>query len=352
MRGELKWIAWETTPRCNLSCIHCRSSSTMHLPEPMDTKKALSVLDKINEFCQPVVVLSGGEPLLRPDIYELAQYGTDLGFRMCMATNGTLVDDEHCENMKRTGIRMVSLSLDGSSAEVHDNFRNHPGAFDGVMQAIERLNRYEIPFLINSSFTKRNQDDIEKTYKLAKEMGAQAWYMFMIIPTGRGEDVMAELIDNEDYDEILRWHYRLEQQENEILVRPTCAPHYYRIFIEEAQKENKSAKRRNLTFSTGANKGCVAGQTICLIRSDGEVLPCSYFPVSGGNIFEQSLEDIWHSKLFTEMRDYDSYKGKCGACEFRGVCGGCRARAYAMTGDYMDPEPFCSYEPGQLKSKS
>ena len=114
-------------------------------------------------------------------------------------------------------------------------------------------------------------------------------------------------------------------------------------------KEKKSAKRRNLTFSTGANKGCVAGQTICLIRSDGEVLPCSYFPVSGGNIFTQSMEEIWNSKLFLEMRDFDVYKGKCGVCEYRGVCGGCRARAYAVTGDYLDPEPFCDYEPGHLK---
>jgi len=234
MKGELKWIAWETTPRCNLSCIHCRSSSTMHLPEPMDTQKALSVLDKINEFCQPVVVLSGGEPLLRKDIYELAQYGTDLGFRMCMATNGTLIDDTHCENMKRTGIRMVSLSLDGSTAEIHDNFRNHTGAFEGIMRGIDLLKKHDIPFLINSSFTKRNQHDMEATYQLAKELGATAWYMFMIVPTGRGEDVMAELIDEKDYDDILRWHYRIEQQENEILVRPTCAPHYERREVRQA----------------------------------------------------------------------------------------------------------------------
>lgn len=352
MRGELKWIAWETTPRCNLSCVHCRSSSTMHMPEVMDTKQALSVLDKIGDFCSPVVVLSGGEPLLRKDIFGLAQYGTDKGFRMCMATNGTLINDSHCEKMIETGIKMVSLSLDGSTAEIHDNFRNHKGAFTGVLRGIDFLKKHDIPFLINSSFTKRNQQDIENTYKLAKELGATAWYMFMIVPTGRGEDVMSELIDTKDYDDILRWHYRLEQQENEILVRPTCAPHYYRIYIEEAMKEGNSAKRRNLTFSTGANKGCVAGQTICLIRSDGDVLPCSYFPVSGGNIFRQSMKEIWNSRLFLEMRDFDGYKGKCGVCEYRGVCGGCRARAYAMEGDYLAPEPFCDYEPGHLKDRN
>lgn len=351
-KDTLKWIAWETTPRCNLSCVHCRSSSTMDMPETMSTEVALSVLDKIDDYCDnPVIVLSGGEPLLRKDIFQLAQYGTDKGFRMCMATNGSLVTDEVCENMKKTQIKMVSLSLDGSTKEIHDNFRNHPGAFDLVMNAAETLNKHEIPFLINSSFTKRNQEDIENTYKLAKKMGAKAWYMFMIVPTGRGEDIFNELISTEDYDDILRWHYKIEKQENEILVRPTCAPHYYRIFEEEANKENKSKERRNLTFSTGANKGCVAGQTICLIRSDGEVLPCSYFPKSGGNIFNQSLEEIWHSPLFKDMRSFKDYNGRCGSCEFIGKCGGCRARAYAVTGNYMDEEPFCDYIPKKMRKK-
>jgi radical SAM protein with 4Fe4S-binding SPASM domain len=351
-KDTLKWIAWETTPRCNLSCVHCRSSSTMHLPETLSHENALLVLNKINAFCEnPVVVLSGGEPLLRSDIFDLAAYGTDKNFRMCMATNGTLVDDTVCNEMKKTKIKMVSLSLDGSNAAIHDNFRQHKGAFNAVMNAAEILNKHGIPFLINSSFTKRNQNDIENTYKLAKKIGAKAWYMFMIVPTGRGEDVFDELISTKDYDEILRWHYKIEKQENEMLVRPTCAPHYYRIFEEEAKLENASDQRRNLTFSTGANKGCVAGQTICLIRSDGEVLPCSYFPMSGGNIFKQSLEEIWHSPLFKDMRSFKDYKGRCGSCEYIGKCGGCRARAYAVTGNYMDEEPFCDYIPKKMRNK-
>ncbi len=345
MISDLRWIAWEVTPRCNLSCVHCRSSSTMHLPEPMDTEQAMKVLDKIAEFCKPVLVLSGGEPLLRKDLYQLAKRGNELGFRMCIATNGTLINDEHCEKMKESNIQMVSLSLDGSTAEVHDNFRNHKGAFEGILRGIEYLKKHGIPFLINSSFTKRNMHDIENTYKLAKKLGANAWYMFMIVPTGRGKEIMEELIPPEDYDRILEWHYELEQKEDEILVRPTCAPHYYRVFIEKTQEEGKAAKRRDLTFSTKANKGCVAAQTICLIRSDGEVLPCSYFPVSGGNIFKQSLKEIWNGELFSGLRDFSNYKGRCGACKYKGVCGGCRARAYAVYGDIYEEEPFCSYIP-------
>jgi AdoMet-dependent heme synthase len=348
---NLKWIAWETTPRCNLSCVHCRASSTIDLKEHFDTAQGYSVLDKIGDYCTPVVVLSGGEPLLRKDIFDLAQYGTDKGFRMCMATNGTLITDKSCQNMKDTGIKMVALSLDGPTAAIHDDFRKHPGAFDSIKRAAGYFNKNGIKFIINSSFTKRNQSSIEATYKVAKSLGAQAWYMFMIVPTGRGADIMDELITTEDYDDILKWHYRLEQKENEILVRPTCAPHYYRIFAEEAKKDGIKATRRNLTFGTGGSKGCVAGQTIALIRSDGEVLPCSYFPVSGGNIFKQNLPEIWDSKVFRDMRAFDEYKDRCGDCEYNGVCGGCRARAYAITGDYMDQEPFCDYVPIKTKLK-
>lgn len=350
MNDQLRWIAWEITPRCNLACVHCRSSSSMQLAEPMTTQDALQVIDRIAEFCKPVLVLSGGEPLLRDDIYDIAVYGTEKGFRMCMATNGTMLSDEHCQRIKQSGIRIVSLSLDGATAAVHDDFRQHPGAYEAILKGIELLRRYDIEFLINSSFTRRNQSDIEATYQLAKSLGAKAWYMFMIVPTGRGEDIFDELIAAQDYDKILQWHYQMERSQNSILVRPTCAPHYYRIFIEESRKEGKSRQRRDLAFSTKANKGCVAAQTICLIRSDGEVLPCSYFPKSGGNIFRQSLAQIWNSQLFEQLRDFDSYRGKCGQCEFLQVCGGCRARAFAVSGDYLAPEPFCNYIPRKWKS--
>lgn len=345
MNEQLKWIAWEVTPRCNLSCVHCRSSSSMHLNDPLTTAEAKRCLDRIAEFCRPVLVLSGGEPLLRKDIFEIADYGTHKGFRVCMATNGTLIDDECCENMKKTGIKIVSLSLDGSTAEIHDDFRRHRGAFTGAVRGISLLKKHGIEFLINSSFTKRNQHDIENTYKFAKSLGAKAWYLFIIVPTGRGEQIFDELISSEDYDRILRWHYEMEREEEDLLVRPTCAPNYYRVFIEESKKEGMSTKRRSLSFSTGANKGCVAGQTICLIRADGEVLPCSYFPMSGGNIFKQTLDEIWNSPLFASLRSFDRYQGRCGKCEFLKVCGGCRARAFAVSGDYLAEDPYCSHQP-------
>ena len=352
---EPKWIAWEVTRRCNLKCVHCRSSSEADIKghPDMPTGEALRVLDDIASYVSPVVVLSGGEPLMRDDVFKIARHGTDLGLRMCMATNGFLVTDEVCQSMKDSGIRIVSLSLDGSDEAVHDDFRSQEGAFADTVRAAGLFRKHGIEFIINSSFTKRNQEEIPKVYKLAKELGATAWYMFMIVPTGRGEDIMGELISSEDYEEILDWHYDMEQVEDDILVRPTCAPHYYRVALQRAKKAGGRAKKRTLKFSTGGSKGCIAGQLICLIDVDGNVLPCSYFPKSAGNVREQSFKDIWeNSELFHDLRDFKSYKGRCGSCEYINVCGGCRARAYAITGDYMDEEPFCSHMPVKLKKRA
>lgn len=349
---EPKWVAWEITRRCNLNCVHCRSSSEMEIEGHSDftTEEGYRIIDDIASYAKPVVVLSGGEPLLREDVFDFARYGTEKGLRMCIATNGMLVTDDICEKMNASSVRMVSLSLDGSTESVHDDFRSQKGAFAGVINAAKLFNRHKVPFLINSSFTKRNQEEIPKVYRLAKELGATAWYMFMIVPTGRGEDIMSELISKEDYEEILDWHYEMEKDENDLLVRPTCAPHYYRVVLQKQKEQGKKLKQRTLKFSTGGSKGCIAGQVIALIDVDGNVLPCSYFPKFAGNVREQSFRDIWeNSELFKDLRDFKKYKNRCGACEYINVCGGCRARAYAVSGDYLEEEPFCGYIPYRIR---
>ena len=352
MEFEPKWLAWEITRRCNLKCVHCRSSSELEAKGHPDFPfaEAKRVIDDIVSYAKPVVVLSGGEPLLREDVFDIARYGTEQGLRMCLATNGTLVTEAICAKIKAAGIRMVSLSLDGASAAVHDDFRCQPGAFAGTTNAARLFKEHGISFLINSSFTKRNQAEIPKVYQLAKELGATAWYMFMIVPTGRGEGIMEELISPADYEKLLAWHYEMEKEEDELLMRPTCAPHYYRVVLQKAKEEGSQFKRRSLQFSTGGSKGCLAGQLIALIDVDGNVLPCSYFPLPAGNIRQQSFREIWeNSTLFKELRDFKSYKGSCGSCEYVNVCGGCRARAYAVTGDYLAEEPFCNYVPPKTK---
>jgi AdoMet-dependent heme synthase len=316
------------------------------------TEEAFRIINDINDFAKPVIVLSGGEPLLRKDVFEIARYGTDRGLRMCLATNGTLVTDEICEKIKSSGIKIVSLSLDGSVESVHDDFRKQKGAFAGTINATGLFKKYGIEFIINSSFTKRNQDEIPEVYRLAKELGATAWYLFMIVPTGRGEEILNELISKEDYEKILNWHYLMEKDEKDLLVRPTCAPHYYRIVLQKSKEEGTKFERRTLKFSTGGSKGCIAGQFIALIDVDGNVLPCSYFPKPAGNLKKQSFRDIWeNSVLFRELRDFKKYKGKCGSCEYLTVCGGCRARAYSVYGDYLEEEPFCSYMPAKLRAR-
>jgi heme b synthase len=347
---EPKWLAWEITGKCNLNCIHCRSSSSMGSDQGDFTfEEAKTLIDEITSFAKPVVVLSGGEPLLREDVFEIASYGTSKGLRMALATNGSLVDDDVCSRIKESGIRIVSLSLDGSTASIHDDFRKQPGAFQGTLRAAECFRKHNIEFLVNSSFTKRNQKDIPNVYRLAKDIGAVAWYMFMIVPMGRGEELMAELISKEDYDEILKWHFDMELQEKEMLVRPTCAPHYYRIVQQEAEARGIDFARRNLKFGTGGSKGCIAAQSIAFIGSRGDVQPCSYFPKVAGNLKEQSFREIWESsRIFQDLRSFKDYKGRCGSCEYLSVCGGCRARAFAVSDDYMEEEPFCSHIPKRI----
>ena len=348
-----RWIAWEITGQCNLRCIHCRSSSDLEtIPGVFTTSQSKKLIDEVVDYASPVLVLTGGEPLLRPDWHEIARYETEKGLRMCLATNGTLVNDDVCSKIRDAGIRMVSLSLDGSIAEIHDSFRQQPGAFQGVLRAVEHFKRFDIPFLINSSFTRRNQQDIPNVYRLAKQLGARAWYLFMIVPTGRAEEVLDELISKEDYEKILNWHYEQEKQESEILMRPTCAPHYYRIVRERSRADGEAWKQRSLQFSTGISKGCLAGQHIAFIDRNGDVRPCSYFNGSAGNLLEHSFREIWErSPLLLDLRDFRKYEQKCGGCEYLRVCGGCRARAGALKeGNYLAEEPFCAYVPLQMRN--
>ncbi len=351
MKFELRWLAWEVTRRCNLNCVHCRSASSLNSPAGVwDLDKAKWFLNDIVSFASPVVVLTGGEPLLWPHVFEIAEYGTSLGLKMALATNGTLVTDEICKKIKDSGIKVVALSLDGASAEVHDGFRRQKGAFDATLRAASMLKAHNIPFLINSSFTKKNKSDIEATYKLAKKIGAVAWYMFMVVPMGRAKELLDDLIPPEEYDEILRWHFETELKEDQILMRPTCAPHYYRLVRQWSKEMGIKFKARTLSWSTGGAKGCVAGQTIAMVDAFGNVQACSYYEEVAGNVFETPMSKLWFtSPLFLRFRAFDSYKGRCGSCPYIKVCGGCRARARVYFDDDMQEDPFCRYIPPDYK---
>jgi len=341
----LRMVAWEVTRSCNLACIHCRASAKYgpYVGE-LTTDEGLRLLDAIAAFSKPVIILTGGEPLLRPDIFEIAAYGDSKGLRMVLATNGTLVTEQIAGDMLRAGIKRVSISIDGMNAEMHDTFRNVAGAFAGALTGIEAMKDAGMEFQINTTITKANLDQLPGIMDLAVRLGAAAHHIFLLVPTGRGKEMSEQAISPDEYENTLNWFY--EKSLNcSIQLKATCAPHYYRIL--------KQRKGTQLTRTTGAEnalhsvtRGCLGGSSFCFISHTGQVQPCGYLELDCGQIKEKSFRDIWNrSPIFEDLRDLNRYKGKCGHCEFIKVCGGCRARAYEITGDYLAPEPFCIYEP-------
>jgi heme b synthase len=301
-------------------------------------------MDEIASINKPVIILTGGEPLLRPDIFDLARYGTDKGFRMVMATNGTLMTEEAVQKMKASGIQRISVSLDGPSSETHDAFRKVKGAFESSLKGIELAKRGGLEFQINTTITQMNLHLIADILKLAVDLGAVAHHIFLLVPTGRGKELQDQEISALDYEKTLNWFY--EQRERVPLqLKATCAPHYYRILRQRAKKEGKKITPKEYGLDA-MTRGCLGGISFCFLSHVGQVQPCGYLELDCGNVRKQSFKEIWeNSPVFLNLRNTDGYKGKCGICEYRKVCGGCRARAYESLGDYMNEEPYCIYEP-------
>jgi len=342
---KLRMVAWELIRSCNLACSHCRASSERGpYPGELNTEECLRVMDEIATIDNPVIILTGGEPLLRPDIFELARYGTQKGFRMVMATNGTLITEENANEMKTSRIQRISVSLDGPDKETHDSFRKVKGAFDGALRGIEIAKRVGLPFQINTTVTKKNLHLLEDILRLAVALGAVAHHIFLLVPTGRGKELRDQEISALDYEKTLHWFY--EQGDRVPLqLKATCAPHYYRILRQRTKKEKKKPHLQREPLDT-MTRGGLGGISFCFISHLGVVQPCGYLELDCGNVREKSFQQIWNtSEIFQTLRNVNGYQGKCGRCEYRKVCGGCRARAYELTGDYMGEEPYCIYEP-------
>jgi radical SAM protein with 4Fe4S-binding SPASM domain len=385
-------IFWEVTKGCNLRCIHCRATATeLMSPADLPTSKALDIITQIAKFGNPILVLSGGEPLYRPDIFELAEYGTGLGLRVALATNGTLVTKDVAEKIKHSGIKRVSISLDGSDAATHDSFRGIPGAFDAAVYGLRNLQDVGVSVQINTTIARHNAHQLPEVLDLARRLGADALHTFLLVPVGCGVDIAAEqMVPPEEYERMLNWFYD-QSLSGDIEMKATCAPHYFRVARQRRAADRRAGKvtpeapiahhppghigatEMTMPGSTGISlkpgggppvghsghpgghpgdmnamtKGCLAGTGVCFISHEGEVFPCGYLPAIAGDLRKQSFADIWtNSVVFNQLRDDDNLKGKCGCCEFRHVCMGCRARAYAATGDFLAEEPFCVYEPG------
>jgi len=347
--ANLRLVAWEVTRNCNLNCVHCRAAATMGPYEgELDTAACLKLVDQIALVGQPIVILTGGEPLLRPDIFDIARYGTEKRLRIVMAPNGTLITESVAHQMADAGIKRISISLDGATREVHDRFRGTKGAWDGSLNGIEMAKAAGIEFQINTTITKSNLDQIPEILRLAEKLGAVAHHIFLLVPTGRGKYIVDQEIDANEYERTLNWFYD-QREKTSLQLKATCAPHYYRILRQRAKKEGKS-----VTFQThgldAVTRGRLGGTGFCLISHRGIVQPCGFLHVNSGDVTQTSFADIWnHSEVFENLRQFEALQGKCGACEYKRVCGGCRARAYEATGDYMAEEPLCSYQPPALK---
>lgn len=402
-QNKPRLIFWELTKGCNLRCIHCRASATeLSSPSDLSSQAARDIIDEIAAVSSPILVLSGGEPLFRSDIFQLARYGTDKGLRVALATNGTLVTKQVARKIVDSGVRRVAISLDGADALTHDTFRGIPGAFDAAITGFRNLKDLGMSVQINTTIARHNAHQLPQVLELAKSLGADALHTFLLVPVGCGVDIAAEqMVPPEEYEQMLNWFYD-QSLEGGIELKATCAPHYFRVVRQRRAAEGRSAAAAahaapavveaapgsafgqtaigptdmTMPGSTGIElkpqgigkavghpgthpsdmnamtKGCLAGTAVCFISNQGEVYPCGYLPALAGDLKKQPFADIWeNSVVFNQLRDVNNLQGKCGCCEFRNVCMGCRARAFAATGNYLDEEPFCVYQPRAASSK-
>ena len=329
-----------------MNCVHCRGGSERGpYPGELSPSKCLDILDQIREVGKPIVILTGGEPVLREDIFELAERGTRIGLRMVMATNGTLLTPALVGKIRESGIKRVSVSIDGGDEDSHDRFRMVPGAFKRAIEGIRLLKKGGVEFQVNTTITRHNRDNVKDILNMAVELGAVAHHIFLLVPTGRARKMVNQEIDALEYEKLLHWFYEM-REEVPLQLKATCAPHYYRILRQEAH-----ARGEKVDFKTygldAVTRGCLGGTAFCFVSHDGIVQPCGYLELNCGDLKESDFASIWRSsEIFSRLRDFSGYKGKCGRCEYLRVCGGCRARAYEATGDFLAEEPLCAYQPG------
>jgi radical SAM protein with 4Fe4S-binding SPASM domain len=328
-------VSWNLTRKCNLKCPHCYiNATTQELKNELTTGESKNLIDQICEVSRPLLILSGGEPLLRPDVYELVRYGASKGLKMGLGSNGSLINATAAKRLKEAGIETVSISLDSHIPEQHDEFRGVPGSWEKAVGAIKALQENGVLVQVNTTLTQQNYDQIGDIMSLVENIGVENFHLFFLVPTGRGVK-MAD-ISPAEYESMIKTTFA-KVAKHKLNVRPSCAPQFMRI-----------AKDMGLNMSRWI-RGCLAGLYYCRVYPNGDVTPCPYLPIKLGNIREKSFKEIWfNSEMFKTLRNFDALKGKCGVCEHRAVCGGCRARAYGLSSDFID---YCGdlHEPAELK---
>lgn len=347
-------VIWETTQACDLSCVHCRAcAQPVRSALELSTDEAKRLIDEVTALGAPVFVLTGGDPLKRPDIFELVEYASTHGVRISLTPSATpLLTQEAIRQLKQCGLARLAISLDGPTAEIHDAFRRVPGSYDWTLNAVRWAREIGLPVQINTTITRHNLQYLDSTIALLEQLDIVLWSVFFLVPTGRGSAI--DLISAEEFEQVFEKLHATSQRVK-FDIKSTEAQHYRRFLLqrrtEEKRKDNgqslPSMLRANTADGIGrAPRGINDGKGFVFISHLGEVFPSGFLPVSAGNVRQQSLTELYrHSPLFVSLRDSKNLKGKCGVCEFREVCGGSRARAYALTGEVFAEEPCCVWQP-------
>jgi len=358
---KLQLVAWELTQRCNLLCAHCRGSSTDEMyADELTLDESYRLVDQILEVGNPILILTGGEPLSHPHFFDIANYASGKGMRVVMGSNGTMITKEIAAKFKDVPIARLGVSLDFPNATEQDKFRGMAGAFDAALAGIAHAREAGVPIQINCTVTKLNVHHLDKLVDLAFEVGAMAFHPFLLVPTGRGKALEAVELPPEEYERTLNWIYDKQKELGDrMFFKPTDAPHYLRVMKQRSHEEEQPQAHGHPSKgghpggghpANAISRGCLAGLGFCFVSGQGKVKGCGYLDIEAGDVRENTFKEVWdNSELFNQLRDLTNLKGKCGVCEYKRICGGCRARAYEATGDCLEAEPYCVYEPPAWK---
>lgn len=336
-------VFWETTKACALKCLHCRAVAIpQRNPLELSTEEGYKLLDDLaSGEKKPIVIITGGDPFMRRDLFDLLEYGRDIGLIMSVSPSVTsLITRDRLQRLFDLGISRLSFSLDGSNAEIHDSFRGVPGSFDMTMARMDALD-VGLSLQINTVVSRHTLKDLPRIAELMATYPKMVlWDLFFLVPTGRGQ--RDDVISAEEHERVYHWLMKLEDSAP-YLIKTTLGQHYRRVLLQNSLQNGKSLDE---TWAKVSRASTNDGKGVCFISHVGEVYPSGFLPIGCGNVRQESVMEIYKSNpIFQELRDPDKLNGKCGRCPFRMVCGGCRARAYAMTGDYMAAEPSCSFNP-------
>lgn len=340
-------VVWNFTNRCNLKCLHCYQNAG-EKKEQLSYEDRLRIIEQLSQEYVPALALSGGEPLADPELFAVIKAASQKGLYVSVATNGTLLTQDCCQKLLEAGVQYLEISLDHSEPEYHDRFRGIPGVWKKTIEGIQNAVKSGIMVGIAPTITRANLMDLPRLYQLAIDLGAQRFYVFNFIPTGRAQSIIDQDLSPQEREELLAFLY--QRLKNKTIFTFTTCPQFGRYCLEKDPQgivitgHYSVSEGKNARVAAEYIGGCGAGRAYCAVQPDGVVTPCVFMPIPCGNLLQEPFQQIWNqSPVMVQLRDRNRYQENCGSCVYRRVCGGCRARAYAYFGDYLGPDPGCKF---------